>query len=195
VFDRMQYMIGPPERVGRYSNKYAIKDFDGNLIGNIISNKYKSYGLMPLMEWRFFDDHESCQGILRQRKPGFMVLESPPLDVLSPLEETRGRIEYHGDYRNKTNHTVHYGNHTLFDALNRQIASSTPYAVKSESLLNSNESYEYLQRSGLDFKAPDGRTIATIRGLGSTSGCQIDLFPPVADAFLVLSFAIHVLLY
>lgn len=194
MFDRMQYIIGLPEKIERLSFKYAIKDFEGNSIGNIISNKYKSYGLMPLMEWRYIDDHGNCQGILRQRKPGIVVVQSPPLDILGPQDDTRGRIEFHGGYYNKTTGTIHSGSRILFDALNNQLASSDPYTYKSNPGSKIPANFEHFQKNGLNIRAPDGRTIATLRNSGGVPGCQIDLFPPIADAFLVLSMGVHVLI-
>ena len=188
VFDRMQYIIGFPEKIERHKYKHEIRNFEGKVIVNIMIQKYKSYGLLPLMELRFIDDHGICLGIMRQRKPGFVVLELPPLDILGPQEDTRGRIELHGDYYDKTMNKTHHGPHVLFDALDQQIASSDPFVIKS-----SLSDFEYLQKNGLDYKAPDGRTIATLRDSSGPPGIQIDLFPPVTDMFLVLSLVVHVL--
>jgi len=188
VFDRMQYIIGFTEKIERYNCKHEIRDFEGKVIGNINIQKYKSYGLLPLMELRFIDDHGICQGILRQRKPGFVVLELPPLDILGPQDDIRGRIEFHGDFYDKTGDKTYHGPHILFDALSHQIAASDPFVTKSGLSV-----FEYLQKNGLDCKAPDGRTIATVRDSRGPPGIQIDLFPPVTNKFLVLSLVVHVL--
>jgi hypothetical protein len=184
MFERMQYIIGFPERIERHKSQHMIMDFDGNLIGNIIIQKYKSYGLLPLMEMRFFDVRGICQGILRQRKPGFVVIESPPLDILGPQEDVRGRIELAGGFHSKDSHTTHYGPHFLFDTLGHQIASTDPFEI-NDGVTN----FEHLKMHGQDFKGPDDRNVAGIKG--SPSGCQIDLYPPIGDPFLVLCFTVH----
>lgn len=195
MFDRMQYIIGFPEKIERWRSKYEIRDFKGESIGIILIQKYKSYGLMPLFEYRFLDNRENCLGILRQRKPGPIILHAPPLDILGPQEELRGRIEFQGDYLNRNTGTMHYGPHTLFDALDQKIAWSDSFAINTMLKWDSRLSnFEQLQKKGLDFKTPEGRTIATLRESRGPPGCQIDLFPPVADVFLVLSLVAHVLI-
>jgi len=189
----MQYIISPPEKIDGYKVRHEIRDFGTNLIGNIIIQKYKSYGLLPLFELRFVDNIGNCQGILKQRKPGFIILHVPPLDILGPQEDSRGRIEFEGDYRSSGTGALHYGPHTLFDALENKKAISDSFVINTMLKWDSRLSFfEQLQNKGLDYKTPEGKTIATLRNSRGAPGCQIDLFTPVQDVFLVLSLVVHI---
>jgi len=195
VFDRMQYIIGFPESVEKRRFKFGITDFNGDSLGYIAPQEYRTYGLMPLFEYRFVDNQENCLGLLRQRKPGLVMLHLPTLDIFGPYEDLRGRIEFRGDIKNKYTGTIHHGYHDLFDISNSKIAWSEPYVTNtrfSGDLYTAR--FKQIQEKGLDFKTSEGRTIATLRDSKGHPGCQIDLFPPIADVLPVLGLVVHVLL-
>jgi hypothetical protein len=193
VFDGMQYIIGFPESIEKRRTKFGITDFNGDSLGYITPQKYRTYGLMPLFEYRFIDNKENCLGLLRQRKPGPVILHQPTLDIFGPFEDTRGRIEFRGDIRNKATGTIHYGQHALFDISNSKIAWSEPYSINTGFSRDFyTAQFKQIQAKGLDFKTPEGRTIATMRDSKGPPGCQIDLFPPIADVLPILGLVFHV---
>jgi hypothetical protein len=172
MFERDALLIGPPMRVKLLIVKYEIKDLEGNLLGQLVSQQKA----VP----HYFENNEGLR-MSEVRVEGKMGLVTRIL-IYDSLNQVRGVFEGGGSMTgilgNKTRSPC-----TLRDKSGQVFCISDAYKYKSNL-----GSYEGAKKSGFLVRGSDGNVITSIHADNGSNAIQVDFLAPNLDRLALMNF-------